>query len=121
MLMRGTEAIWKSVPEGEAKRKKEKIPGNRISLPVRAWAAEASSHDLAGAELLRDDRRSALRILPEAERHAAEMRFGLGHRLLTFEEVGRCFGVTREWPGSLNVEPWHAGARPRRRVSWQNT
>lgn len=59
---------------------------------------EVSLHEEAVATLLRNDLRSALQVLPPAERKVIELRFGLGGgHPLTLEEVGQRLGVTREW------------------------
>jgi RNA polymerase primary sigma factor len=56
-----------------------------------------SPFESASLSLRRADIDRALEALPDRERRVIELRFGLcGDQPRTLEEVGRCFGVTRE-------------------------
>ena len=57
-----------------------------------------SPFDVASVSLRCEDIEHALAALPARERRLIELRFGLhGGQPRTLEEVGRTFGVTREW------------------------
>jgi RNA polymerase primary sigma factor len=57
----------------------------------------ASTADAAACQVLKDDVKAALSILPDRERRILELRFGLADgRSRTLMEVGRAFAVTRE-------------------------
>ncbi len=70
--------------------------GSELGDMVEDSTAE-SPFEQALEHLLRDNVRVALNALPEREREVIKMRFGLsGNEVLTLEQVGRAFGVTRE-------------------------
>lgn len=71
--------------------------GDDTLADVIEHVAVVSPAEEATAELLKDDLRTALQVLPPREREVLALRFGLvDGRSRTLEEVGRHFGITRE-------------------------
>jgi RNA polymerase primary sigma factor len=71
--------------------------GDDTLADVIEHVSVVSPAEEATAELLRDDLRTALQVLPPREREVLTLRFGLlDGRSRTLEEVGRHFGITRE-------------------------
>ncbi len=82
---------------------------------------QESPYDTTSREMLRENIEEVLQALSDRESRVLKMRFGLsGNKMMTLEEVGRKFGVTRERIRQIEAKALRKLKHPSRRKKLQD-
>jgi len=82
---------------------------------------QESPYDTTSREMLRENIEEVLQALSDREARVLKMRFGLsGNKMMTLEEVGRKFGVTRERIRQIEAKALRKLKHPSRRKKLQD-
>jgi len=82
---------------------------------------QLSPYDVTSQQMLRENIDEVLSALTDREAKVLRMRFGLaGNKMMTLEEVGRKFGVTRERIRQIEAKALRKLKHPSRRKKLQD-
>jgi len=82
---------------------------------------QASPYESTSLQMLRENVDEVLEALSDREAKVLKMRFGLaGNKMMTLEEVGRQFGVTRERIRQIEAKALRKLKHPSRRKKLQD-
>lgn len=82
---------------------------------------QVSPYDATSQQMLRENIDEVLSALSDREARVLKMRFGLsGNKMMTLEEVGRKFGVTRERIRQIEAKALRKLKHPSRRKKLQD-
>jgi RNA polymerase primary sigma factor len=82
---------------------------------------QESPYDTTSRDMLRENIEEVLQALSDREARVLKMRFGLsGNKMMTLEEVGRKFGVTRERIRQIEAKALRKLKHPSRRKKLQD-
>lgn len=82
--------------------------------------SQPSPYDATSKRLLKENIDEVLSSLSDREAKVLKMRFGLGHKPMTLEEVGKKFGVTRERIRQIEAKALRKLKHPSKRKQLQD-
>jgi RNA polymerase primary sigma factor len=82
--------------------------------------SQPSPYDATSKRLLKENIEEVLASLSDREAKVLKMRFGLGYKPMTLEEVGKKFGVTRERIRQIEAKALRKLKHPSKRKQLQD-